>query len=282
MSKIVVVTDSTCNLPPRFVSEYEIPIIPLNVQWGEETYLDGVTLTQETFYTWLQEREGFPTTSQPSAGRFIEFFRSVQEERAPDTILCLTISSDLSGTYSSAMQAKEALPELQLEVVDSRSVSAGLGFQVLAATRAAREGAEIDDVLARVHYVRAKTSLVFTVGTLEYLHRGGRIGGASRLLGTALNLKPLLTVENGRVEALEKVRGRRKSLQRLLEIAEERLAGRAPEMAAIIDVDAEEEAEFLAQEVEARLKPRESFRAVVAPVVGGHAGPGTVGLGFYV
>lgn len=282
MNKIVVVTDSTSNLPPHVARKYDIPIIPLNIHWGEETYLDGKTLSEETFYRWLEERKEFPTTSQPSAGSFIEFFRGVEESYQPDTILCLTISSDLSGTYSSAEQAKTALPEMQIEVLDSRSVSVGLGFQVLAAAKAVGAGESLEEVIQRVHQVRAKTSLVFTVGTLEYLHRGGRIGGAARLLGTALNLKPLLAIENGRVEPVEKIRGRRKSIQRILEITEERLAGRRPEMAAVLEVAAEEEAEAMAEEVRERLNPKEFFKAVVTPVVGGHAGPGTVGLGFYV
>ncbi|MGC9357898.1 MAG: DegV family protein [Anaerolineae bacterium] len=282
MKKLVVATDSTSNLPPEIVSEYNLPVIPLKVHWGEETYIDGVTLDPGTFYRWLREREDFPTTSQPSAGEFIEFFKAISEEHDTDTIVCVVISSDLSGTYLSANQAKAALPDLNIELVDSRSVSVGLGFQALAAAEAAREGATLEEVLAQIHRVRARSSVLFTVDTLEYLHRGGRIGGAARLFGTALNLKPLLTIEGGRVDVLEKNRGRRRALQRLLQIAEERLAGRQPSCVAVIDVDASKSADIIFDEVKERLDPELLFRAVISPVVGGHAGPGTVGLGFYL
>lgn len=281
MKPIVVVTDSTSNLPPELVQEFQIPIIPLNIHWGGETYLDGVTLDTPTFYRWLQERQDFPTTSQPSAGAFITFFREVAEKFATDTILGIFISSDLSGTFASALQAQAELPELQLQLLDSRSVSIGLGFQVMAAARLAREGAAMEDIIEQVHRVRAKSSVLFTVDTLEYLHRGGRIGGAARFLGTALNLKPLLMIEGGRVEALEKNRGRRKGLQRLVELTEERLAGRQPVEIAVVDVNAEEDAAALAAEVAARFQPQRLYRGVMAPVVGAHAGPGTVGIGFY-
>ena len=281
MKPIVVVTDSTSNLPPELAQEFQIPIIPLNIHWGEETYVDGVTLDTLTFYRWLQERRDFPTTSQPSAGAFMKFFREVAEKFDTDTILGIFISSDLSGTFASALQAQAELPELQLQLLDSRSVSIGLSFQVMAAARLARDGAAMEDIVEQVHRVRAKSSVLFTVDTLEYLHRGGRIGGASRFLGTALNLKPLLMIEGGRVAPLEKNRGRRKGLQRLLELTEERLAGRQPVEIAIIDVNAEEDAAALADEVKTRFQPQRLYRGVMAPVVGAHAGPGTVGIGFY-
>ena len=281
MHKVIVVTDSTSNLPPDVVSDLEIPIIPLKVHWGDKTYIDGVTLGPEQFYRWLQERDDFPTTSQPSAGEFVEFFESVAEAHPSATILGIFISSDLSGTWLSANQAKAMLPEMSLHIVDSRSVSLGLGFQVLAAHRLAEEGASLETILASVRRVRESTSLVFTVGTLEYLYRGGRIGGAARLFGSALNLKPLLTIEDGRVEVLEKIRSRRKALQRMLDLAAERLGDQQPIAAGIIDVDATETADEIVAEVMERLNPQRLYRTVVTPVVGGHAGPGTVGLGFY-
>ncbi len=281
MDEIVVVTDSTSNLPPEVVSDLDIPIIPLKVHWGEETYIDGVTLKSEQFYRWLQERDDFPTTSQPSAGEFVEFFKSVADTHPSATILGIFISSELSGTWLSANQAKAMLPEMHIQIVDSRSVSLGLGFQVLVAYQLAQEGASLEEILASIRRVRESTSLVFTVGTLEYLHRGGRIGGAARLLGSALNLKPLLTIEDGRVEVLEKIRSRGKALQRMLDLAEERLGDRKPIAAGVIDVDATADANAVVADVMQRLKPQRLYRTLVTPVVGGHAGPGTVGLGFH-
>lgn len=279
--KPVIVTDSTSNLPPEIAASYSIPIIPLQIHWGDETYLDGVTLDAETFYQWLKTRRDFPMTSQPSAGEFINFFKATAERFQTDTIVGIFISSQMSGTLASATQAKAELPDLHIELVDSRSVSMGLGFQVLTAVRAVEEEASLDEILDAIYRVRASISVLFTVDTLEYLHRGGRIGGAARFFGTALNLKPLLMLESGRVDTLEKVRSRRKALQRLFEVSQERLSGRRPAEAAVIEVDAAEDAEWLTAQVMEHFRPKQFYHVRITPVVGTHAGPGTLGLVFY-
>lgn len=281
MSRVAVVTDSTANLPADLLAELNIATIPLRMHWSGETYLDGVTLSTETFYRWLRERRDFPTTSQPSVGDFVKFFRNVAEQQQTDTMVGVFISSELSGTFASATQARSELPDLQIELVDSRSASMGTGFQALVAARAARLGASPAEVLAQVEHVRETVQVLFVVDTLEFLHRGGRIGGAARFLGTALNLKPLLTVEDGRVEALEKVRSRRKSLQRLVELAAERLGGRPMGEVAVLDVDAREEADEVISQVVEQLNPRRVYRTAITPVIGAHTGPGAVGLIFY-
>lgn len=282
MGKIVVVTDSTANLSAELTQEYNIPVIPLKVHWNGETYLDGVTLGPDMFYQMLKTRPQLPTTSQPSAGEFIEFFRRVAKEQQTDTILGIFISSEMSGTLYSAAQAQAELrSELHIELIDSRFTSMGTGFQALVAARAVREGADLDEVMHRVLMVRAKTELIFVVDTLEYLHKGGRIGGAARLLGTALNLKPILTVDNGRVEALEKVRSRKKSLQRMIELAEERLAGRRPAELSVIYTEMTEEIQQIIAEVNTRLRPVRLYTTVLTPVVGVHTGPNAAGLIFY-
>lgn len=281
MSRVAVVTDSTANLPADLLTELNIATIPLRIHWSGETYLDGVTLSTETFYRWLRERRDFPTTSQPSVGDFVKFFRNVAEQQQTDTMVGVFISSELSGTFASAAQARSELPDLQIELVDSRSASMGTGFQALVAARAARLGASPAEVLAQVEQVRESVQVLFVVDTLEFLHRGGRIGGAARFLGTALNLKPLLTVENGRVEALEKVRSRRKSLQRLVELAAERLGGRSMGEVAVLDVNAREEADEVISQVVDQLNPRRVYRMAITPVIGVHTGPGAIGLIFY-
>jgi DegV family protein with EDD domain len=214
-------------------------------------------------------------------GDFVKFFRNVAEQQQTDTMVGVFISSELSGTFASATQARSELPDLQIELVDSRSASMGTGFQALVAARAARLGASPAEVLAQVEHVRETVQVLFVVDTLEFLHRGGRIGGAARFLGTALNLKPLLTMEKGRVEALEKVRSRRKSLQRLVELAAERLGGRPMGEVAVLDVDAREEADEVISQVVEQLNPRRVYRTAITPVIGAHTGPGAVGLIFY-
>ena len=282
MDRFVVVTDSTANLPPELVSEYDIPMIPLTVHWGEETYLDGVTLDASTFYKWLQEREAFPTTSQPSPGAFIEFFLSVAKKHETKNILGIFISAELSGTLASAIQAKNELPNLNIELIDSRSTSMGLGMQVLTAIRAERESQSLEVALERVQHVRDNMNIIFAVDTLEYLHRGGRIGGAARLLGTALNLKPVLQIEDGKVMPLEKVRMRRKSLQRVVEIVSERVDGRRLGGVAIIHAQAGADADLVEGWIKELFAPEIMYNTILTPVVGTHAGPGTIGVAFYV
>ena len=285
MKHFAVVTDSTANLAPELAEEYDIPVIPLNVHWGEASYVDGVTLDAATFYRWLQERRDFPKTSQPSAGAFMDFFEEVAVEHEIDTILGIFISSEMSGTLASALQAKAQLsqthPNLRIELLDSRSVSMGTGLQVLMAARAAAAGKSVEEAKDLVRRCYEDMEVVFVVGTLEFLHRGGRIGGAARLLGSALNLKPVLTIDDGRVEPLEKVRSRGKSLRRAIEIAEERLQGRRPTELAVLQAEAEDELPEFVEMVNKRLDPERIYTRVLTPVVGTHGGPGTMGLAFH-
>ncbi|MBN1873455.1 MAG: DegV family protein [Anaerolineae bacterium] len=281
MQKVIVVTDSTANLPPEVAAQYQVPTIPLTVHWGEDTYLDGVTLDAEMFYRWLQVRKAFPTTSQPSSGAFVEFFKEVAERYQTDTILGIFISSDLSGTLASATQARAELPDLKIELVDSRFVSMGAGFQVVEATQMAQAGASVEEIVARLRRIQARAGIIFAVDTLEYLHRGGRIGGAARLLGTALNLKPVLALAHGRVEALEKVRSRKKSLRRVLELVEERLEGQPPAAMAILLTAEDEETAYVRAQMQEQFNPKYLYTCMLTPVVGTHSGPGTIGIAFY-
>lgn len=283
MGRIAIVTDSTCNIPADLVEKYNIPIIPLTLHWGEKSFLDGVELDADTFYRWLQEREEFPTTSQPSVGTFMNFFEETAERLQTDTILGIFVSSELSGTVTSATQAKAEVPELRIELVDSQYFSMGLGFQVLTAARAVEEDLEMAAIIERVQRTRDSMKFVFAVDTLEYLHRGGRIGGAARLLGTMLNLKPLLTLVNGRVEPLEKVRSRQRSLKRVIDIVDQHLAGRRPPTMAIMQAGTKpEEIALIEGWVKERFQPDELFTVALSPVVGTHCGPGTIGIGYYL
>ncbi len=285
MRRFAVVTDSTSNLSPGLAEELGIPVIPLTVHWGNETYLDGVTLDAPTFYEWLRQRKDFPKTSQPSAGAFIDFFQQVADQQQTDTILGVFISADMSGTMTSATQAKtqlsETRPDLRIELVDSRSVSMGLGLVTLVAQRAAAAGKSVEAAMREVERCKENLHVIFAVDTLEFLHRGGRIGGAARLLGSALNLKPVLTIEGGRVEPLEKVRSRGKSLRRVIEIAESRLGGQRPTELAIMQAEADGDLPQFTEMVEQRLRPKRLYSRVLSPVVGTHGGPGTLGFAFY-
>ncbi len=283
MSKqqVAVVTDSTAYLSQEALNGLRVPVIPLWLIWGEERYRDGVDIDPETFYERLQDAQSFPTTSQPSVGEFVDFYHRVAEEMETDTIVGAFISSGISGTVSAARSAKKQISDLNVTVIDSRTTAMGLGFVTLAAARIAASGGSVDEVVAAARKVQESLTVLFVVDTLEYLHRGGRIGGAKRLLGSALNIKPLLDLESGCVEPLCQVRTKRRAVRRLLDVADERLNGDAMVEACVVDIDSPKEGGELAQRVDERFHPDRVYQSAVSPVIGAHAGPGTVGLGFY-
>ena len=277
--KIAVVTDSSAYIPQDALEGLRVPVIPLSLLWDDERLLDGIDIDPPTFYRRLRESKTFPTTSQPSAGEFEEFFR--QASVGADAVVAVLLTSKLSGTVASALAAQAELPNLSIRIVDSLSTSMGLGFCVLAAARAAAAGESLDEVVAAAETMRERVHLILTVDTLEYLHRGGRIGGARRLLGTALNVKPLLHFTEGVIEPLAQPRTKRKAIRRMLDEVEERLAGRPMGGVAAIDVDSPEEGDALAARVRERFAVSRVHRTTVSPVIGTHAGPGTVGIAFY-
>ncbi len=277
--KIVVVTDSTAYIPEEGLKDFSVPVIPLWLIWGDERFRDRVDIDPSTFYRRLRGAKTFPTTSQPSAGEFEDFFR--QAVAGADAIVGVFISSKLSGTIPNAQASLAQLPDLTIRVVDSLSTSMGLALIVLATARAAAAGKSLDKVVAVAEKVRDKTHTLFVVDTLEYLHRGGRIGGAKRLLGTALNIKPLLHLEDGRIEPLAQVRTKRKAVAQMLAIAEERMGGKQMAGAGVMDIGSPKEGAALAEQVKEQFGISTVYRTTVSPVIGAHVGPGTVGLSFY-
>lgn len=278
MSKVTLVTDSTAYLPTEMVSKYGIKVAPQILIWGDENYNDGVDIQPVEFYTRLKSAKIMPSSSQVTPKTFHQIFQSEME--AGNSVLAILISTELSGTIASAMQAKEMLPGASIEIVDSRTTAMAMGFVVLAAARALEGGASLAEATEFAEQAKQNVGVVFAVDTLEFLHRGGRIGGASRFLATALNIKPILEVTGGRVEGIERVRTRSKSLSRVVEIIEERIGGRSPVRLATLHADASDDANLLLAEAKQKLNPVESVLAEVSPVVGTHAGPGTVGLAF--
>ena len=279
--KIAVVTDSTAYIPAQALGDLDIPIIPLWLIWGDERFRDCVDIDPPTFYHRLREAKTLPTTSQPSAGEFVDFYRRVAAESGADTIVGAYISSGLSGTVASAEAAKAQVPELDITIIDSLSASMGLGFVALAAARVAAAGGSLEQVVATAKETQEGRNLLLTVDTLEYLHRGGRIGGGKRLLGTALKIKPLLCLEDGLIEALTQVRTKRKAIAQMLDIVEERLGGRQMAEVSILDADSPEEAEAVAEQVKERFGISTVYCAMVSPAIGTHVGPGTIGISFY-
>ena len=276
MSKVAIVTDSTSTIPKNLVEQYRLTVIPQIVIWGEETQRDGIDVQPTAFYQRLAASKVSPTTSQATVASFKEVYENLHGDGFE--ILCILLSSKLSGTISSAIQAKELVPEATVEIVDSLSVAMALGFQVLEVAKLAQTGASLTECKLLAEKAVNHTGVVLTLETLEYLHRGGRIGGGAKFLATALNIKPVLELRDGRLEAVERVRTRKKVLSRLVEIVREQIGDRTPVRLSALHANSPEDAQFVMDEAKKQLNPVESFVTEVSPVIGTHTGPGTVGL----
>lgn len=280
MSKVAVVTDSTSYIPKDIREKYPITVVPQVVIWEGVSYEDDVTITTDEFYRRLRTAKVMPTTSQVSVINMHKAFSTLLEQGFE--VLGMFISSKLSGTYQSGVLGKDQLTngKDKVEIIDSETTAMGLGFQALSVARAALDGASLSDCTALAEKSRAYTGVYLTVETLEFLHRGGRIGGAQRFLGTALNLKPILAVEGGRVEPVERVRTRSKALDRVVEIVAEKCAGKSPIRIATLHADSPNDAKSMLDKIIPMLNPIETVFAAVSPAVGANAGPGTVGLAY--
>lgn len=278
-SDVAIVVDSSATLPLELVEEYELNVIPLWVNWAGETLKDGVDITPETFFQRLATAEELPSTSQPSAGEFHDLFTKLAETH--ESILAVLISDHLSGTIASAVAAKQMMPDFPIEIVDTRSCAMGLGYMALEAARAVRQGMSHVEAGEVARALVPQMQVIFVVDTLEFLHRGGRIGGARWLVGSMLSMKPLLKLEDGQIEALASVRTKRKAVARALEIAEEHTAGRGPLHMSVMHAGAADEAQQMHDWVEERLNPKELLMAEVGAVIGVHTGPGLVGMAYY-
>lgn len=278
MAKTAIVTDSTASIPKEYLDQYLIRVAPQVLVWGEETLLDGIDIQPDEFYDRLTRDPVHPTTSQATPAAFKKIYTELLEEGCE--ILSVLISAKLSGTIESANQAKEMFPNAPIEIVDSQMTAMALGFNVLTVARAAAEGASLEECKALAIRAIPNTGVLFGVDTLEFLHRGGRIGGGARFLATALNIKPILEIQDGRVEGVERIRTRRKCLARIVELLIDRVGGRQPVRLAALHAKAQDDARFLLNAAEAELKPVETVFTEVSPVVGVHAGPGTVGLAY--
>lgn len=278
MSKIALVTDSTVSMPQELVEKYHIHVVPQVLIWEGKTYEDGIDISSNEVYRRLPSAKQMPTTSQAVPKSFHAIYTSLLEQGYE--ILTVVISSDLSGTIVSANQARENFPGAPIEIVDSRTTAMAMGFLVLQAARIVEQGASLQECKKMVEQNTGNTGVVFTPDTLEFLHRGGRIGGGKRLLGTALSLKPILELQHGKIDAIESVRTRRKSLLRVAELIEERIGGRRPLHLSTLHANAEAEAHQILNEFKDRFNADEVVFSEVSPVVGVHAGPGTVGFTF--
>lgn len=280
MSKIAIVTDSTSTIPEEFIRQYDIKVAPQIVIWDGETLKDGIDITPDQFYERLKTSPSLPTTAQATVQAFQEIFQPMVAAGRP--ILAVLVSHKLSGTVQSAETAKKDFPNAQIEIVDSMHAGMSLGFQVLQTARQIEAGKPFDDVVAYARRAKDYTGIMLVVETLEFLHRGGRIGGAKRLLGTALKVKPLLYVEDGRIDALEQVRTKAKAYARMLDLLEEKVKGHTNVRIATMHAAAYDDAAIVLEQAKARFSPIETTISWASPAIGTHTGPGTVAAGYCV
>ncbi len=280
MAKVAIVTDSTAYIPREIVEKLNITVLPQVLIWGENTYEDGISILPDAFYQRLGTAKVMPTTSQVSIINMQRAFESLIEQDFQ--VLGVFISSKLSGTIQSAIQGREALGKGKEKVfiIDSNSTAMAMGFQALAAARAAQAGETIEECQKIVSRAKETTGVYFVVDTLEFLHRGGRIGGAQRLLGTALNLKPILAIQDGKVEAMERIRTKNKAVERLIEIINHQTKGQKSIRLASLHANAASEGKDMLDRATNLINPVESIFTSVSPVVGSHTGPGTLGLAY--
>lgn len=276
-AKVAIVTDSTACLTPELLAKYNITTIPLVVNWDGEVLKDGIDISADQFYTRLQSSSTMPSTSQPSVGEFVEFFDGVAE--GAEEIAGVFLSSDLSGTFASATGA-QGMVDYPVEILDSRITATSLGMIVIEMAEAVKNGATAADAIALGNSLISKTNVIFVVDTLEFLHRGGRIGGASKMLGSMLSLKPLLTVVDGKVDSLARVRTMKKALNRLYDELQVALEGQKPRRLAVIHAAAPAEAAKIKAKLTEMYPGQEVWVSDMTPVIGTHVGPGAVGIAF--
>jgi DegV family protein with EDD domain len=278
---IKIVTDSTCNLNPfpELIQKYDIRVAPISIQFKKETYEEDIDIDRDLFYKKIDEMGIIPTTSQPSPGRFADYYRELTDQG--HSILSITITSKHSGTYQSAVLAKDMVPEADVEVFDSLTISFGTGYMVLEAARAAEAGQSRESILKRLEEIKDNMYLGLTPATLKYLQMSGRVGRLATAFASLLDVKPVITVEDGLLEARENVRTRAKATNRLLELAEEKLGTTDPINIGVFHARSPEEGQALLEEAQARFNGQETLIGDFPISLAVHGGPGILGLFAY-
>jgi DegV family protein with EDD domain len=277
--KVAIVTDGISSMTQEMAREHGIHMLPIYVMFGTDSYLDGVDLDSAKFYSLLRGNKDLPTTSQPTIMDFVKVYRELAPQY--EAIVSIHASKKVSATIDSARAAAKEVTEVPIHVIDTQTLTLAQGQVAIAAARAADEGQSAEEIVQLVQDLAPKTNVIFTVETLEYLRKGGRIGAATALLGSALRVKPLLHIDDGQVAPLEKPRTRKKAVGRLLDLVEERVGTSGSISAAVLHCDVPQDAQRLAEQISARFNCAELVTADAGPVIGTHAGPGTLGIAFY-
>jgi DegV family protein with EDD domain len=282
MPSIAIVTDTDCSLPADLAAQHGIRQVPINIHFGQETLRTGLDIDDDALFARVDREGQLPTTSAPSPGQFAEAYQAAFGEGA-DEIICFCVSSKVSATYTAAVNARDLMPERTITVVDTLNLSMGQGFMVLAAAEAAQAGASRDEVLAQASDVGRRTHLYAALSTLKYLAMSGRVGHLAAGVANLLNVKPILTVRDGVLDLLERVRTQTKAWGRVIDLTAQAAAGRSVERMAVFHVAAPAQADRFEAQLRASLPySGPAIRGQLSPGLSVHAGAGMVGVCFVV
>jgi DegV family protein with EDD domain len=278
VKNVIIVTDSSCDLPEEIISEYPIKVMPMPVSVKDAPNIDISHLTNKEFYDAMRKGKILPTTSQVVVPAFMQCFEEcISKGQIP---LVLGLSSKLTSSYESALLAKENLKANDVIVIDTKCASLGLGMVVLKAAKMAEKGINLQDIIEEITHYALHMEHIFTVDSLEHLKRGGRISAAQAFVGGLLNIKPILHFADGAIHPLEKVRGRRNVVKRMVEIMAQRVKDPENQVIGISHGDNEELALELAEAIKKEFGVKDIIMSWIGPVIGSHSGPGTVALFF--
>ncbi len=280
MPKIAIITDTDSSLPLELAKKYDIVEVPILIQFGEDSYRDAYEIDNQKLFTRIDQENKLPTTAAPSCGQFMEAFKAAFEKGA-DSILCFNISSEMSATYASALQAADLLPGKNIKVVDTRSLAMGQGFMVLAAAEVIAHGGTMEKAIAAAEDVHSRSSLFGALATLKYIAMSGRVGYLTAGIASVLAIKPILSLQNGKLELLERIRTQRKAWKRAVDLSVEKAAGRKIERMAIMHVNAPDFARQFEEMLRAALPcPKEILVTDMPPGLSSHTGAGMVAVVF--
>ncbi len=283
MTRVAIVSDSTISVPEHLLEELDIHTVPYYIHRGSEVLRDLVTIDRETFYRWLPSAKQLPQTASPGPGDYIQMYQAVSDAGA-DEIISIHMTSKGSGAYQAAMAAREMfaemLPKIRIEVIDTLNVSMCHGWMVVEAARAALANQPFNEIISRVRQMIPVTHMLQTADTLKYLYMGGRIGKAKHLVGSLLNIKPIVGMDNGVIVALGTARSRRQAYQMMVEMVG-KVVGGSKIKVAYVHAAAQDEAQKIKELFEARLDIVESIISELSPALGVHTGPGTAGVCYF-
>lgn len=280
MSSVAIITDTDASLPAAVAEKYGIRQVPINILFGDEELETGVDIDDAQLFARIDREGRLPTTSAPSPGQFAKAYEAAFDAGA-SSIICFCVSGEVSATLAAAVTAKEMLPGRDIEVVDTRSLTMAQGFMVLEAARAAAEGAAKETIIARALDVGERTHLYGALATLKYLRMSGRVGHLTAGMASMLNIKPILTIQAGKLDMLERVRTRKRAWARTIELAQTAANGRTIEQMAVIHVNCPDDAAAFEQQLRASLEcPSEIILAELSAGLSVHSGAGFVGVVF--